>query len=178
MDPDIDGLRWGRLMLPQRGDVRRVSKQSHQPRYRRESECWHVRYSCGRRAEADARRDAANQHRAHRHEIAEAAGGDRLSGAARAPSLNREQPVAGCGGAPVRRRSPGPPACRTPRGGGRCSAGRRRSARRPVLSTLRGAGDEFVHNGRTHDHISSSPGAAPAPARGPTLGFHLGQHRP
>ncbi len=64
-------------MLPLRGEVRRVSKQSHQPRYRREAKRWHVRCSCEWRAEADARRDAANQHRAHRHNIAEAAGGDR-----------------------------------------------------------------------------------------------------
>ncbi len=34
--------------------------------------------------------------------------------------------------------------------------------RRPVLSTLRGAGDDFVHNGRTHDDMSSSTAAATA----------------
>ncbi len=64
-------------MLPPRGEVRRVSKQSHQPHYSREGERWHVRCSCGWRAEADARRDAANQHRTHRLDMAEAAGGDR-----------------------------------------------------------------------------------------------------
>jgi len=64
-------------MLPPLGEVRRVSKQSHQPGYRREGERWHVRCSCGWRAEDDARRDAANQDRAHRHDIPEAAGGDR-----------------------------------------------------------------------------------------------------
>lgn len=58
---------------------------------------------------------------------------------------------------------PGPPGLPHPPGGGRCSGGRRRSARRPVLSTLRGAGDDFVHNGRTHDHISSTPRSSSGP---------------